>query len=140
MEEIFVVTSGEYSDYCIEAVFSTREKAELYIENYGDNSPWVCMEIKVYNLDEGVSHISKGKLAYKVWMELNGDLYDDLSVISPEGFGGEFIEVQKSAYRERKGLSPLISAVVLAKSEEHAIRRVNDWRREYLNANKHLEK
>ena len=109
MEEIFVVTSGEYSGYSIEAVFSTRDKAELYIKNYGNNYPWTCMEIEVYNLDEGVSHISKGKLAYQVWMDLNGDLEDNLKTVSPECFGGEVIEVQRSPYREReKGLVRLL--------------------------------
>lgn len=28
--KIYVVTSGEYSDYCIEAVFTDKEKAKLY--------------------------------------------------------------------------------------------------------------
>ena len=30
---VYIVTSGEYSDYSIHAVFSTREKAEEYIEH-----------------------------------------------------------------------------------------------------------
>jgi hypothetical protein len=35
MAKIYIVTSGEYSDYCIQAVFSTREKAEEYIQQHG---------------------------------------------------------------------------------------------------------
>lgn len=35
MEKVYIVTSGEYSDYTIEAVFATREKAEEYVEAHG---------------------------------------------------------------------------------------------------------
>lgn len=32
MAKIYIVTSGDYSDYRVNAVFSTREKAEEYIQ------------------------------------------------------------------------------------------------------------
>lgn len=34
-KQVYVVTSGEYSDYGIEVVFLTREEADLYVKNYG---------------------------------------------------------------------------------------------------------
>lgn len=34
MDKVFIVTSGCYSDYQIEAVFSTNEKAEEYIDSH----------------------------------------------------------------------------------------------------------
>lgn len=37
MEKVYIVTSGEYSDYTIEAVFSTREKAEEYVDACGSD-------------------------------------------------------------------------------------------------------
>ena len=37
MEKIYIVTSGEYSDYQINAVFSTGEKAEEYVDAYGSD-------------------------------------------------------------------------------------------------------
>lgn len=33
MKTVFLVTSGEYSDYSIEAVFSTRENAHAFIDS-----------------------------------------------------------------------------------------------------------
>lgn len=30
----YIVTGGNYSDYAIMAVYSTREKAQAYIDNY----------------------------------------------------------------------------------------------------------
>lgn len=37
MEKVYIVTSGCYSDYQINAVFSTREKAEEYVDAHGSN-------------------------------------------------------------------------------------------------------
>lgn len=37
MEKIYIVTSGEYSDYCIEAVFSAKAIAEKYVDIHGSN-------------------------------------------------------------------------------------------------------
>lgn len=48
-KKIYVVTAGEYSDYRIEAVFSTEEKAYEYVQQNGTD---FCIE--EYNLDEEV--------------------------------------------------------------------------------------
>lgn len=47
--KIYIVTSGEYSDYGIEAVFTTKEKAVDYVEQHGTR-----YNIEEYNLDEEV--------------------------------------------------------------------------------------
>ena len=51
MEEkkIYIVTSGEYSDYRIDAVFTTKEKAVEYVEQHGTD-----YNIEKHNLDEEV--------------------------------------------------------------------------------------
>lgn len=38
MDKVYVVTSGCYSDYHIEAVFSSKEKAELYVAVHHDHN------------------------------------------------------------------------------------------------------
>lgn len=48
-KKIYIVTSGEYSDYRIDAVFTTKEKAVEYVEQNGTN-----YDIEEYNLDEEV--------------------------------------------------------------------------------------
>ena len=50
-KKIYMVTSGCYSDYCINAVFSTREKAEEYID--GGNA-YSDSDIEEYDLDEPI--------------------------------------------------------------------------------------
>lgn len=45
--KIFIVSFGEYSDYCIAAIFSTREKAQRYAKEFGTKN-----EIDEYLVDE----------------------------------------------------------------------------------------
>lgn len=48
-KKIYIVTSGEYSEYSIDAVFTTKEKAVDYVEQHGTD-----YNIEEYNLDEEV--------------------------------------------------------------------------------------
>ncbi|MBQ9042946.1 MAG: hypothetical protein IJ111_09075 [Eggerthellaceae bacterium] len=48
-KKIYIVTSGEYSGYEIERVFSTKEKAQEYLDTRGDN-----FRLEEYDLDEPV--------------------------------------------------------------------------------------
>lgn len=51
MDKVFIVTSGCYSDYQIEAVFSTEEKAEEYIDSqkYPDD-----FQLEEYGIDDEI--------------------------------------------------------------------------------------
>jgi len=48
MDKVFIVTSGCYSDYQIEAIFSTREKADAYINAKGTDDDW---EVNEWDVD-----------------------------------------------------------------------------------------
>ena len=56
MTKIYIVTSGEYSDYGINAVFSTEEKAQEFRQQYGTD-----YRIEVFDIDREV------KKETKVW-------------------------------------------------------------------------
>lgn len=47
---IYAVSSGEYSDWTIEAVFSTREKAEQFKQDYFGGS-YDCVDIWEWDID-----------------------------------------------------------------------------------------
>ena len=49
MDKVYIITYGDYSDYSICAVFSTRDKAEEYIQQHGN-----VFRIEEYLLDEAV--------------------------------------------------------------------------------------
>lgn len=69
-DSIFIVTSGEYSDYGIEAVFSTREKADEYVERHGTD-----FRVEEFSIDSCVPDNSKKK--WDIYLYYNtGDLCD----------------------------------------------------------------
>lgn len=80
MSEIYIVTSGEYSDYHIERVFQSKEKAEKYVQARG-NVP----EIEIYELsDDKINQIIVpgkfirgiiGKLS-EVWLDYDCERED----------------------------------------------------------------
>lgn len=47
MDKVFIVTSGCYSDYQIEAVFSSEERAKEYINAKGTDYSWEVSELDV---------------------------------------------------------------------------------------------
>lgn len=72
-KKIYIVTSGEYSEYEINAVFTTKEKAVDYVEQHG-----TYYDIEEYDLDEEVE--KKSQLWSIVFCIENGKL-DEASPI-----------------------------------------------------------
>lgn len=63
-KKIYIVTSGEYSDYRIERVFSTKEKANEFVQQHGTD----------YGIEEYVVDEEKVKKEEKIWkVEINID-------------------------------------------------------------------
>lgn len=56
--KVYIVTQGQYSDYHIEQVFSTREKAQEYLDHIGNGND---ADIDEYNIDE---ETPRGVFAY----------------------------------------------------------------------------
>ena len=53
-KKVFIVTSGEYSDYHIEAVFDTKKKAVEYLQQKGD-----YYRIETYDINAEVVNVTK---------------------------------------------------------------------------------
>lgn len=53
MNKVYIVTEGDYSDYHIEACFTTKEKAEEFIKNSKkvEDDGWYKPGIEVWDLD-----------------------------------------------------------------------------------------
>lgn len=66
MDKVYIITYGDYSDYSICAVFSTRDKAEEYIQQHGNT-----FRIEEHLLDEAVEQseiwcVEIGILSHKI--------------------------------------------------------------------------
>lgn len=64
-DKAYVVTSGSYSDYEIECVFSTRDKAEEYLQYHDDE-----YRIEEYALDEV---FEKNESVWQITIDLSSD-------------------------------------------------------------------
>lgn len=53
MHKVYIVTEGDYSDYHIEACFTTKEKAKEYVKNSKkvENSEWYRPDIEEWDLN-----------------------------------------------------------------------------------------
>lgn len=77
--KVHMVSRGEYSDYQVVGIFSTKEKAEAYIEfsnSFSEgtyDSPFLDAELVVDELDELGVLVQQGKRPFTVYMQRSGD-------------------------------------------------------------------
>lgn len=124
MKEMYLVSSGSYSDYKVEAIFTTLEKAEAYIKGFKKNDD--CYS------DDGYNDIKKirvnpsfKQIVYILWlveMEKNGEVID-CEKLDTRPMHGDYIDFCDTGY-----------FVVDAIDKESAIKIANE-RRAYLIAN-----
>ena len=74
--KVYVVTSGSYSDYRIEAIFENKEDAEALANVLSDGN----------GVDEWEANKQKVVPLWSIWMEKNGDLAEDY--VSPSANTG----------------------------------------------------
>ncbi len=126
MKEVFVVTTGEYSDYRIVAVFDNRSLAENFIAPRQGKIPW--MEIEVFKLNPEEIAIRRGWTVYRVKMRRDGSLEEDVDV-APEDLDEVGSKSLMGPYRE--GYSYLRSYVI-AEDTQHSIKIVNEQRAQMI--------
>lgn len=126
---IYAVSSGSYSDYGIEALFDSKEKAEEYMkhfpkEDYADS----YNEIEQYELNPLQDVIRKGLQFFRVWMDKDGNAED----IRNEGASrGNYFQI----ILDRSTGVEYLNAVVSARDKKHAIKIVNEYRTQLIAQN-----
>ena len=67
--KVYVVTSGEYSSYGIEAIFLTREKAELYCANHNVIEEYTWYDIEEYDtMDDNLESVDE-EFCYRYYVD-----------------------------------------------------------------------
>jgi len=132
MKKVYIVTIGEYSDYKILAVFSTKEQAEEYIKLFIEREFWSDRGmIEEYLIDqwEDFANIKKDKTGYYVIMTKEGKTVD---IFQPHVYDNieDFKDhINKKYYFQEMGsYKGSLHISVLAKSEQHAIKIANEKR------------
>ncbi len=128
---VYAVSSGTYSDYSVDAIFSTRERAQAFMHTFpvdGHN------DIKEYELDpDYVDRVRSGQSVWRVFMLRDGtterverldmSTYIALNTNEPHIWKRS----EAPAYRG-KNIPDCLNARVWAKNEKHAIKIVNEYR------------
>lgn len=144
MTKVYAVSSGEYSDYGIEHIFSTKEKAEEFIKlqtEYGDR--WAHYnEVEEYELDPEIKVPYKGhkfKFFYYLNMDKDGNTSNsykyNMNIIAPEDAKEDLYLTE--SYRDN---IIVLAGVVNAENMEHAVKIMNERRIKILLQNKWPDK
>ena len=135
-EAVYVVTEGSYSDYHIVCVWSTREKAQAYVDAAGPES----YEIEEYSLDPldyvvAMDAVKNGLSRYEVSMWRDGSLGAVARLYSRGPIAAEPLVVRGSKWQcGRDGDDGYyygqlcLTGDVWARDEQHALKIATEHR------------
>ncbi len=123
MSTIYLVSSGDYSDYSVHAAFSTKDKAEKFIDAFAKPN-YSQFEIEERRLDPCEAEIKKGLSPYRVFMRKSGNSecskMDDMYSIPI----ATEVELLTKTYHGKSSLR----IEGWFKSKEHAVKVANEKR------------
>lgn len=131
--KVFVVTSGRYSDYGINAMFSTRELAESYIELFNPEADFNEIDEWALDDDPHLTEIKSGRKQYQVDLKKDGEV---LEVVLSDNtnfrniyywFFAEYFSETRSF-----GNTDRMSLYCFATDKTHAIKIANEIRIQIL--------
>lgn len=123
--KIFIVTSGQYSDYTIEAVFTSKALAERLVASY---FPAKDGRIEEYEADALEGHLKRGLVEYMVHMNLDGSnasARPSLSLVAAHE-RCNFLYMADGIFPER------LYAEIATTSAKRAIKILNERRSQFL--------
>ena len=124
MKTIYIVSSGCYSDYHIDAVFDSKELAEKFVETFNENNMFHNqMRIEEWELNPLKKELKKDFNPYFVRMKRNGDTIEIGGCIYPS----DYIEKETKLDYEGNMLT-----YVMARDEKHAIKIANERRVQFI--------
>jgi hypothetical protein len=134
MKIIYAVSSGSYSDYRIDALFSSRKLAEDFMATITDGD---YNDIEEYEIDPPtVDLMRRGYSVWRVHMLKDGttervermgnDKYDVTNM------GHRIWERTKAPAYKGKGIPDILTSSVWAKTEQQAVKIVNEKRTQMI--------
>ena len=76
-----MVTYGDYSDYRVSGIFSTKEKAKEYIKFMSNDNKYAeYNDVEVLEIDEYYTNINDGLTVYQGNMDEYGNIQDGVRV------------------------------------------------------------
>lgn len=131
MKTIYAVNSGDYSDYRVDALFSSKKLAEEHMASIPDNS---YNEIEEFQLDPPIVDLLKrGYSVWNVHMLKNGDT-ERVERTNNEKWNITDVpthniwERTKARAYQGKDIQDILTSMVWAKTEKAAVKIVNEKR------------
>jgi hypothetical protein len=115
MTIIYVVTSGSYSDYGIEAVFTDKNLAEKYLEAFRKNRSFSEMSIEEWPANPLGPELRQGYYPFLVRMSKEGSAVDIRPASSSYGF-------ERVSDKTGFDLNLNMYTHIFAKDPEHAVK------------------
>lgn len=134
MSTIYAVTSGEYSDYRIVALFSTPELAREFMAAVPD---YDYNKIKEFELNPNTADlIRRGYSVWSVHMLRDGTTErvsrQDVGTYEVSNIGHRIWRRTEAPAYKGKGIPDILTSMVWAKSEEGAVKIVNEHRAQMI--------
>jgi len=126
MNKVYVVTSGQYSDYGIDAIFTTKELAEKFIDSFLKN--YNEMEIEEWDLNPNEQHLKQNRKPYFLRINKEGNVSDVEQRDSSFGFK-QNIPVCNTSYTHDK---LWLNVECFADDESHAVKIAGEKRTQIL--------
>ena len=136
VKKAYAVNSGSsYSDYGVDALFSTKAKAEEFMRAFPKQGYCGYNDIDEYELDPLDPLLRKGVWPYKVILGRDGDIkecrrLDTLSYPTEPQVSKRWTDGRGTVHE------PQMWMTVHAKSDKHAIKIANDARAQLIALNK----
>ena len=126
-DKVYVVTSGEYSDYRIDCIFRTKEEADTWVSNRWEPSRYEINEWKFDAVNpEGLS-------GFSVFLHMgDGSVESGWENDYHEGPANVSVRWEKKSYSWSKPEHSSLWVRCLAKDRAHAIKIASEYRRMIL--------
>ena len=120
--ELYVVTSGSYSDYGVDAIFDKKELAQAFIKSFSDGNDF--NDIEVYALNPFEPEIKQGLKAYFVRINKDGETDPVEHLDNAYGFNeGDMLQMLSFTHNKDR-----LNVRCFAKDTDHAIKIANEKR------------
>lgn len=127
MKTVYIVTQGEYSDYSIIGVFSTRAIAKRFMKAYAMDQDGLPSWIEEWKLDVNSTELRAGLKPYDIRIDAQTGELDTLSA--------PIVNEKPGVYRtfvDRGTGHTYLLCLILARDEVHALKIAGDLRTRWL--------
>lgn len=120
LKKVYLVTTGDYSDYRVVSVCSNKEQAEALSKH-----PPINRDIEDFLIDQYRESVSAGRVLYFIEMLRSGDT---IKCVIKDGSGFDFPDVGGIWVNDIVKYQKGITGCFFGKDEQHAIKVANEFR------------